>query len=636
MVNRAAIIKLIRMHRTSIQPALSRVRPPRVRILPSLGDAKDPNAVELPFHIAVIAPLSDNPEGVPYRERRFIEIDVDNFDSVLRGMAPQLRIRVENKLTDDANESTLGIALEFRQLDDFGPHAIAQQVPPLRALLELRTRLGQLCRMIYRNDKAEELLQYAAGNLNGDIDLQALALQIAQEGRLARTPEEAELAKDLIAGFLEEMRGGEMILGRDVEMSMRSRIAQIDQLLSIQINEIIHHVSFQEVEATWRGLAHLVREAETSATHRIFVLNARRKEILHDIHRAADFRDIDLYAKLCEPLETLGGAPFGCIVAAYFFSQQAEDSELLDVLARMGSLLYAPVLAAPSTDWFAAPDARNMLMKFRDVHPRWQSLRRKEQSRFLVLVHPRMLLRLPYGQGAAPVEEFNFEEAVDGRDASRYLWGSPAWALAARISAAWTSYGWCAAIQSQEGGGMVQGLPVHRFYSDEGDVRSHPTTEFVVTEKMESEFFELGFCSLCQYSQRAEAVFPRVPTCKRPGGFLEAEANWNDRFGAQLPFVLACCRFALAVRMIVRDNRGLFTQPEQCEQILNQWLTQYVLLDESAAVTAKAAFPLREAKIVVDRAGYGDHWVAALFIRPHFQLDGLTAPLRVLIDLPVT
>src|ERR1035441_7716606 len=239
----------------------------------------------------------------------------DNFDSVLRGMAPQLRIRVENKLTDDANESTLGIALEFRQLDDFGPHAIAQQVPPLRALLELRTRLGQLCRMIYRNDKAEELLQYAAGNLNGDIDLQALALQIAQEGRLARTPEEAELAKDLIAGFLEEMRGGEMILGRDVEMSMRSRIAQIDQLLSIQINEIIHHVSFQEVEATWRGLAHLAQLRGTPRAARSFVVEPRREEILHDIHRAADFRDIDLYAKLCEPLETLGGAPFGCIVA---------------------------------------------------------------------------------------------------------------------------------------------------------------------------------------------------------------------------------------------------------------------------------------------------------------------------------
>jgi type VI secretion system protein ImpC len=659
-----AIINLIRMHRTSIQPAVARVNPPRVRIVPALGDAKDPNAVELSFHIAVIAPLSDNPEGVAYRKRRFIEIDRDNFNSVLSAMKPALRFRVECKLSDDP-DTRLAVDLAFRQIEDFEPAAVARQIPAVRDLLELRGNLAELRRLIYRNDKAQEMLQnilspeslsWMASAISAPTNPpaesavpqaglpdSAPAVEISPETLLqslvreigAQSPFERDRTERLVWDFVHQVLRGEMVIARDADMMLNARIAALDHRLSLQINEVIHTCAFQSLEATWRGLYYLVREAETSSAHRILVLNASKKEILRDIQRAADYRDVDLHRKLNEPLETLGGQPFGCIVAAYEFSRGPEDVELMEVLGRIGSQIYAPVLAAPFLESFGSPGDWSAPFHSGAEYAKWNSLRSREYARFLVLVVPRMLLRLPYGRNTAQVEAFNFEEGVDGSDASRYLWGNAVWALAARISAAWSTYGWCAAIQSREGGGLVRDLPVHWFHTDEGDIRSHPTTAIVITERLEAQLFELGLCSLCQYSQSAEAVFPRVPTFKRPGRFLEPEANWNDRFGVQLPFVLACCRFALAIRMIVRDSGGLFNDPGQCEKTLNEWLAQYVLADENAAGASRAAFPLRDARIEVERPYHGARWVAGLYLRPHFQLDGLTTSLRIAIELPI-
>ncbi|HWD00079.1 MAG TPA: type VI secretion system contractile sheath large subunit [Candidatus Sulfopaludibacter sp.] len=620
---------------TSLQPKLSRVRPPRVRILTSLAEAADPNAPELPFHIAVIAPLAGQAEtSTPYRERRFVEIDRDTFDVVLSSLAPQLRLTVDNKLTDD--DTRLRISLDFRSLDDFGPNSVAQQVAPLRELLKMRANLADLGRMIHHNDLIEELLNDAVSSMTADSDLAAAARRIASEGRLARTEEEVDFAAARIVDFLEAFRRGEVTWSRDMESAIQSHIAILDELVSRQVNQVLHDPAFQALEATWRGLAHLVGEAETSSSHRIYVLSASRKEILQDLRHASDYRDLELYAKLSQPLDTLGGAPFGCVVFDFRLERDAQDLTLMEALAKIGAAICAPVLACPDASWFAEGSARNLSVLNPEPNPRWDSFRRREYSRFLVMVLPRMLLRQPYGRDNAQVEGFNFEEAVWGTDISPYLWGNPPWALAARISAAWTTYGWCAAIQGREGGGMVQDLPLHRFNSDEGDLQCHPVTEFVVTERMEAELFDQGFCSLCQFSQRGEAVFPRVPTCRRPGGFLEAEANWNDRFGAQLAFVLSFCRFALAVRMMVRDNRSLFSTPAQCEEKLNQWLSRYVLADDTATASAKAAFPLREGHIVLDRGAHDDEWVAALFLRPYFQLDGLTVPLRMLLDLRVS
>lgn len=462
---------------------------------------------------------------------------------------------------------------------------------------------------------------------------ETLLEMIVREGRLGRSYEEVERGKQLVTAFVQECLSGGIVIGRDLEASIRARIAQIDHLVSAQTNEILHHPDFQSLEATWRGLAYLVREAETSSAHRIFVLNASKREISRDIDRAADFLDIDLYRRLSEPLEALGGEPFGCIIAAYEFGIHPIDVHMMEALARMGSLICAPVLTSADMVAFGLRD--DGALRFGAEDAKCNRLRMQEYARFLVLVLPRMLLRLPYGRHTRTVEEFDFEEWVDGTDGSRYLWGNPAWALAARISAAWTTYGWCAAIQSREGGGLVRDLPLHWFRTNEGDNRSHPTTEVVITERMETQLFERGLCSLCQYSQSSEAVFPRVPTFKRPARFVEPEANWNDRFGVQLPFVLACCRFALAIRIIVRDNRGVFNGPEECEEALNNWLSQYVLTDENAAGASRAAFPMREARIVVDRPYQGERWVAALFLRPDFQLDGLTTALRVALELPI-
>jgi type VI secretion system protein ImpC len=549
-------------------------------------------------------------------------------------MAPVVRVKVENKLSEDPDAPKLAIDLGFRSMDDFKPAHVVGQVPVLRELLRLRTQLRDLAMVISRNDKADDLLQKAASTLRQDTDVGELSRRIADEGRIGQDYEARERGAGWVATFLEQVLAGWITVSRDPLMMIHARIAQLDHLLSIQLNEILHHLEFQTLEATWRGLKYLVDQAETSPSHRIFVLNAALREMADDIRAAADFRDTDLYARLSQPLESLGGAPYGCVILAHSFSTSIESLEILNEVASMGRSIHAPVLASPSGNWLEAPDGRRISMVSPEVAANWKVFRRTEQARFLVLVLPRILLRLPFGTGyggaeggriyLGMVEEFQYEEGVDGYDMSRYLWGSPVFALASRISAAWARHGWCAAIQSSEGGGLVEGLPVHYFRRDEGDLTAHPATEMVITERAESELFDLGFCSLCQYRHRNEAVFPRVPTCRQPGGYLDSDANWNDRFGSQLPFVLA----------IVRDQRGGFTSPQHCEDTLNRWLANWVLLDDSAAASAKAAFPLREAMITVDHAPDGDGWVAALFLLPHYQLDGLRARLRMLIELP--
>jgi type VI secretion system protein ImpC len=618
---------------TQLQKKLSRVRPPRVRIVPSLSEGNDTSAIELPFHIAVIANLGGGTTQ-PYRERRFVEIDRDNFDSVLQSMRPLLRFSVEDKLSEDSTDvEMLSVDLNFKSMDDFSPGRVAWQVPQLAQLLNLRKNLRQLRDMINRDSKLDELLTQALYNPKPDTPIEDLSERIACESRVLGA-EAMAAAKDCVAEFLRQVLEGEMAVCQNVEATILARMAQIDYLLSAQINEILHHSMFQKLEASWRGLAYLVFQGETSSNHRMYVLNAKKREIVDDVRAAADFRDTDLYSRVSEPLDTLGGAPYGCIVADYSFDASPESFETLDELARMARAVQSPLLTAPDTSLLDTPDARRPPAISPDVAVRWNEFRRTEQARYLVLVQPRMLLRLPYGRDNVVIEEFAYEESVDGTDSSRYLWGNPAWALAARISAAWTAYGWCAAIQSSEGGGLVEGLPLHMFRTDEGDLGTHPPTEIVVTERAEGELFDMGFCSLCHYRYRGEAVFPRVPTCRLPGGFLDAEANWNDRFGSQLPFVLAVCRFALAVRVFIRDNRGRFSSPQSCEEAVNRWISGYVLLDENAAGTTKAAFPLREAKVGIQSMPAGDHWRAALFVRPHFQLEGLTTSLRVLVDLP--
>ena len=469
--------------------------------------------------------------------------------------------------------------------------------------------------------------------------------QIVDEGRIAKEPAAKERGRELIKEFVNQVLDGSMTVSRDVESMINARIAQIDHLLSIQLNEILHHPSFQKLEGSWRGLKYLLDQSETSTSLQIKVFNCNKKELLKDLQRAPEFDQSTLFKKVYEQgFGTFGGAPFGALMGDYEFGRGPEDIELLERISQTAAAAHAPFVtgADPSLfilDNFTSLDAPRDLAKIFDTteYAKWKSFRQSEDSRYVGLCLPHVLMRLPYGKDTKPIEAFSYEEQVDGTDHSKYLWGNAAYALAARVTTAFANYGWCASIRGVEGGGLVEGLPVHNFYTDEGDVALKCPTEVPITDRREKELADLGFVPLVHCKGTDYAAFFSVQSAQKPKLYDKDAANANARLSTQLPYIFAVSRFAHYLKVMMRDKIGSFMSRADCEIWLNKWILQYVLPDDTAGPTYKAQRPLREAAIqVVDVPGKPGAYRAVAFLRPHFQLDELSISLRLVADLPAS
>ncbi len=467
--------------------------------------------------------------------------------------------------------------------------------------------------------------------------------QIVEQGRFGKEQSARERGRDMVKEFVAQVLEGEMKLSRDADATINSRVAQIDHLISLQLNEILHHPAFQKLEASWRGIRYMMDQSETSSMLKIRVLNVSKKELLRDLQRAPEFDQSVMFKKVYEDeFGIFGGEPFGALIGDYEFSKHPEDIELLEKVSQVAAGAHAPFLTA------AAPELLNLdsfsqLGEPRDIgkifdsteYAKWKSFRASEDSRYVGLTMPRVLMRLPYGKDTKPIDEFNYEEGVDGTDHSKYLWGNAAYALGARLTTAFAQYGWCASIRGVEGGGLVEGLPTHTFRTDEGDVALKCPTEVAITDRREKELADQGLIPLVHCKGADYAAFFSVQSANKPKKFDKAAANANARLSAQLPYILAVSRFAHYMKSIMRDKIGGFMSRGQCEAFLTQWIMQYVTNDDQASATVKAKFPLREAKIEVSEIpGKPGAYRAIAFLRPHFQLDELTVSLRLVADLP--
>src|ERR1035441_10209314 len=469
--------------------------------------------------------------------------------------------------------------------------------------------------------------------------------QIVEDGRLAKDVSGRERGKDLVKEFVAQVLDGSMTVSKDAEAMINARIAQIDHLLSIQLNEILHNAAFQKLEATWRGLKYLVDQSETSDHLKIKIINASKRELLRDLQRAPEFDQSALFKKVYEEeFGIFGGAPFAGLVGDYEFGRGPEDIELLEKISNVAAAAHAPFLSAASPemfnlDSFAQLDAPRDMGKIFDTteYAKWKSFRQSEDSRYVALTCPRILMRLPYGRETKQVEGFGFEEHVDGSDHNKYLWGNSAFALAARMSNAFALYGWCAAIRGVEGGGLVEGLPTHNFTTDSGDIALKCPTEAPITDRREKELADLGFIPLVHCKGTDYAAFFSVQSCNKPRLFDSDAANANARLSAQLPYMLAISRFAHYLKAMMRDKIGSFMSRTDCERFLNQWIVNYVTPDDTAAPSVKASHPLRDARIEVSEVpGKPGVYRAVSFLRPHFQLDELSVSLRLVAELPAS
>jgi type VI secretion system protein ImpC len=411
------------------------------------------------------------------------------------------------------------------------------------------------------------------------------------------------------------------------------------------LNEVLHHPTFQKLEGSWRGLKYLLDQSETSDQLKIKVLNVTKRELLRDLQRAPEFDQSTLFKKVYEEeFGIFGGAPFASLIGDYEFGRGPEDMELLERVAQTAAAAHAPFLSAASPEFFnlesfAQLDAPRDIAKIFDTteYAKWKSFRQSEDSRYVGLTCPRVLGRLPYGRETKQVEAFHYEENVDGSDHSKYLWTNAAYSLGARLTNAFALYGWCAAIRGVEGGGLVEGLPVHNFYTDEGDVAMKCPTEVPITDRREKELADQGFVPLVHCKGTDYAAFFSVQSCQKAKIYDKDAANANARLSTQLPYIFAVSRFAHYLKAMMRDKIGSFMSRLDCERWLNNWISMYVTPDDTASPSVKASHPLREARVeVAEVPGKPGVYRAVAFLRPHFQLDELSVSLRLVAELPAS
>ncbi len=467
--------------------------------------------------------------------------------------------------------------------------------------------------------------------------------QIVSQGRFNRDASSLQRGKDLVKEFVNQVLDGQMTLTKDAEATISARLAQIDRLISLQLNEVIHHPSFQKLEATWRGIKYLLDQSETNDMLKIKVLNVSKKDLLRDLQRAPEFDQSALFKKAYEEeFGVYGGAPFAALVGDYEFGRGPEDIELLERVGQVASAAHAPFISAASAELLNLGDftqlgaPRDMSKIFDSTeYAKWKSFRQSDDSRYVALTLPHILMRQPYGHDTKQIEAFNYEEGVDGRDHSKYLWGNAAYGLAARLTNSFAKFGWCASIRGVENGGLVEGLTAHNFRTDEGDIALKCPTEVSVTDRREKELADQGFVPLVHCKGTDYAAFFSVQTVNKPKMYDKPEANANSKLSAQLPYILAMSRFAHYLKAIMRDKLGSTMSRTQAEAYLNQWVMNYVVADDNASSAAKASKPLREARVeVMEVPGNAGALRAVAFLRPHFQLDELTVSLRLVADLP--
>ena len=432
----------------------------------------------------------------------------------------------------------------------------------------------------------------------------------------------------------------------DAINSINAIIAEIDLKMTEQVNQILHHEDFQQLESAWRGLHYLVNNTETDEMLKIRFMPISKKELGKTIKKfkGTAWDQSPLFKKVYEQeFGQLGGEPYGCLVGDYSFSHSAPDVEILQGMAQISAAAHAPFIAGADPavmqmdSWQELTNPRDLTKIFSTPeYAAWRSLRESEDSRYLGLAMPRFLARLPYGAKDDPVEEFDFEEDTEGATSEKFVWANSAYAMAVNINAAFKEYGWCSRIRGVESGGSVEGLPVHTFPSDDGGVDMKCPTEIASSDRREAELAKTRFMPLIHRKNTDMAAFIGAQSLQQPAEYEDPDATANAALAARLPYLFASCRFAHYLKCIVRDKVGSFKERDEMERWLNKWILQYVDGDPAnSSESTKARKPLAAAEVRVQEVeGSPGYYTSQFFLRPHYQLEGLTVSLRLVSRLP--
>ena len=461
-----------------------------------------------------------------------------------------------------------------------------------------------------------------------------------------KSDRQKEAVEDAVKTLADHVLSSTDLVSDDAVRTIESIIAEIDKRLSAQINEILHHEDFQKLEGAWRGLHHLVNNSETDEMLKIKVFNVSKKDLGKNLKKfkGTAWDQSPLFKKIYEEeYGQFGGEPFGCLVGDFHFDHSPPDVAMLQEMSQIAAAAHAPFItgAAPTLlnmdSWQELANPRDLTKIFQTAeYAPWRSLRESDDSRYLGLAMPRFLSRLPYGSKTDPVEEFAFEEDVDGADHTAYTWSNAAYAMATNITRSFKAYGWCSQIRGVESGGTVDGLPCHTFPTDDGGVDMKCPTEIAISDRREAELAKNGMMPMLHRKNTDMAAFIGAQSLQQPAEYDDPDATANANLSARLPYLFATCRFAHYLKCIVRDKIGSFAEREDMEKWLNQWISNYIEPNPAQASEAdKAKKPLAGAEVeVAEVEGNPGYYTSKFFLRPHYQLEGLTVSLRLVSKLP--
>lgn len=462
-----------------------------------------------------------------------------------------------------------------------------------------------------------------------------------------KTDQAKAAVESAVKTLAEQALANSVTMAEDAYKYIASIIAEIDRKLSEQINLILHHSEFQQLESAWRGLHYLVNNTETDEKLKIRFMDISKNELRRNLKRykGVGWDQSPLFKQIYEEeYGQLGGEPYGCLIADYYFDHTAPDVDMLSSISKIAAAAHAPFIAGASPSvmqmesWQELANPRDLTKIFTQnlEYTAWNTLRESEDSRYIGLAMPRFLARLPYGINTNPVDHFEFEETTEGADHSKYVWSNAAYAMAVNINRSFKEYGWCTTIRGVESGGAVENLPCHTFPTDDGGVDMKCPTEIAISDRREAELAKNGFMPLIHRKNTDYAAFIGAQSLQKPAEYYDPDATANANLSARLPYMFACSRFAHYLKCIVRDKIGSFQTRESMQNWLNDWIVNYVDGDPvNSSQAIKARRPLAAAEVVIeDVEGNPGYYQAKFFLKPHFQLEGLTVSLRMVAKLP--
>ncbi|TPV96096.1 MAG: type VI secretion system contractile sheath large subunit [Myxococcales bacterium FL481] len=468
----------------------------------------------------------------------------------------------------------------------------------------------------------------------------SLLESILSETKLSPGDDAYSVAKQGVHAFISEMLSSSAAVSVVDKTAVDAMIAEIDQRLSAQVNEIMHHPEVQKLESTWRGLKFAVDQTNFRENIRIEILNCSKEALLEDFEDSPEVVKSGLYKNIYSAeYGTFGGKPFGMICSLYDFDAGPQDMRLLQQCASVGAMAHAPFIGNAGAGMFGCESYED-LANLKDLkslfegpqYARWQSFRESEDARYVGLAMPRFCLRMPYGPDTNPVKAFNFEEDVVGKH-DNYLWGPASIALATRVADSFAKYRWCPNIIGPTSGGAVENLPLHT-YTAMGSTQTKIPVEVQLTERREFELSEEGFIGLTMRKDTDNAAFFSANSCQKSKMFAntpEGKAEeTNYRLGTQLPYLFITTRLAHYIKVLQREQIGSWKERDDLERELNTWISQYVTDMERPAPGVRSRRPLRKASISVqDVEGQPGWYRCSMKVRPHFKYMGASFELSL-------